>query len=274
MIARTSERPGPRVRADRPPTWGSRPVLHPALRSVAHRPWPVPQRPWSWRQSWRDVLLAYWRVPADAVRALTPPPLVVEERDGSAWIGITPLRLRDVARRPLPEPPGLSAFSGLGLHLCVSHEGRPGSLVLALDLDSRLAVWAARRLLRLPCAHARIHADIAPDGVRYRSVREGDRDPAVFEAVYRAASPPADAAPGSLEHWLAERYCLYARTSPGALFRIDLHHAPWPLQRGEAVVHENDLLRERGVALADEPAALHFARRLDVLLWSPERIAG
>lgn len=247
-------------------------MVHPALRSVAHRPWPIPQRAWSWRQSWCDLLLAHWRVDVDAVRALVPPPLVVEEREGSAWIGMTPLRLRDVAHRPFPEPPGLSSYTALGLQVCVACEGRSGSLVLGLDLDGRLGVWAARRLLQLPATRARMHADIAPDGVRYRSVRERSTTPAVFDAVYRATSPPFEAKAGSLEHWLAERYCLYARGAEGALFRIDLHHAPWPLQRAEAIVHENDLFRAHGVPEPQEPALVSFVRRLDVLLWSPERI--
>jgi hypothetical protein len=49
---------------------------------------------------------------------------------------------------------------------------------------------------------------------------------------------------------------------------------PWPLQHAEAVLHENDLFRPHGLEVQGEPALLHFSRRLDVVLWSPERIAG
>ncbi len=36
---------------------------------------------------------------------------------------------------------------------------------------------------------------------------------------------------GTLERWLTERYCLHARSQQGALFRCEVQHAPWPLQR-------------------------------------------
>jgi uncharacterized protein YqjF (DUF2071 family) len=248
--------------------------VHPALRSVTHRPWPVPQRAWSWRQSWCDLLLAHWPLPVEAVRPLVPPPLVVDEREQRAWVGVSALRLRDVARRPFPEAPGLSGSAALGLRVCVTHDGRPGVYVLALDLESRLGVWAGRRLLHLPCTRASMHADIAPDGIRFRSVREAPKQPVVFEAVYHATAEPFAAQAGALEHWLTERYCLYTCAPSAALYRIELHHAPWPLQLAEATLHENDLLGPHGVELPEKPALAHFVRRLDVVLWSPERIAG
>jgi hypothetical protein len=43
----------------------------------------------------------------------------------------------------------------------------------------------------------------------------------VFEATYRAVDAPAPAEPGSLAHFLTERYCLYAADRGGV----------WPLER-------------------------------------------
>ena len=54
------------------------------------------------------------------------------------------------------------------------------------------------------------------------------RTDAEFAGEYGPASPPYGAKPGTLEHWLTERYCLYARAR-----------------------------------------ALHFARRLDVVVCGP-----
>ena len=51
-----------------------------------------------------------------------------------------------------------------------------------------------------------------------------------------AQSGPADSArPGTLEHFLAERYCLFSRAFGEKLFRMRVHHPPWPLQRVEAL---------------------------------------
>jgi Uncharacterized conserved protein (COG2071) len=43
------------------------------------------------------------------------------------------------------------------------------------------------------------------------------------------ARVPRPAVPGTLDHWLTERYCLYA-TGSGRLYRAEIHHAPWRLQ--------------------------------------------
>jgi len=243
-----------------------------SLDRVDHRPWLRPDRPWSWRQSWCDRLFAHWPVAAAALRPLVPASLEIEEFDGSAWVGVVASRVRGVARRSLPKLPGTS-FPELNLRLYVTRDGRPGIFFLSLDAASRLAVWVGRRFFYLPYAHAWMHADIAPDGVRYRSVRAHVATPVVFEAVYRATSPPYEARQGTLEHWLTERYCLYAQSRAGALYRADVHHAPWLLQQAEAVIHENDLFRPHGLPVAGDPALLHFARRLDVVLWSPEPLA-
>ena len=35
------------------------------LDETGHRPWPLPDRPWVQGQTWRDLLFAHWRVPAE-----------------------------------------------------------------------------------------------------------------------------------------------------------------------------------------------------------------
>ena len=44
------------------------------------------------------------------------------------------------------------------------------------------------------------------------------------------------AAPGTLEHFLTERYCLYTMTRSGEPRRLEIHHKPWPLQTAEAQI--------------------------------------
>ncbi len=68
-------------------------MTHPSLAVVAHRPWPLPNRRWTWRQSWRDLLFAHWPVPAQALRPLVPEPLAIQEHQGTSWIGLVPFRM-------------------------------------------------------------------------------------------------------------------------------------------------------------------------------------
>ena len=73
-------------------------------------------------------------------------------------------------------------------------------------------------------------------------------------------------APGTLEHWLTERYSLYAQAPDGSLRRNDVHHARWPLQRAEADIRVITMLKPLGLTVGGPPL-LHFAERVDVVVW-------
>jgi uncharacterized protein len=124
----------------------------------------------------------------------------------------------------------------------VTVDGRPGVWFLSLDATSRAAVEAARRLWRLPYLHARI--ELARDG----------------EWV--------DAEPGSLEWFLVERYCLYAARGP-RLYRGEIHHRLWDLQRAEARVERNTIAP---LPLPDVPPHALYAARQDTVVWPLERV--
>lgn len=246
--------------------------MHPAFARVEHRPWPPPATNWAWRQSWLDLLFAHWPVPAAAVRKLIPPGLAVDEFQGTTWVGVVPFRMAGVMRRPFPDVPWISAFPELNLRLYVERDGRPGVWFLSLDAGNPLAVWAARRWFFLPYFRARMSAVERTGRIAYRSERRGST-PIRFAAEYGPSSDPYEAQPGTLEHWLTERYCLYAEDAAGCLYRGEIHHVPWPLQKAEATIEYNELPTPHGLPLEGPPALLHFARRIDVVVWPLERVA-
>ena len=81
---------------------------------------------------------------------------------------------------------------------------------------------------------------------------------------YRADGPTFQAEPGSLEHFLTERYCLYI-VDEGVVLRADIHHPPWPLHSARADLRINTMAPP-GIELRDEPL-FHSADRQDVLIW-------
>ncbi len=256
---------------------------HPELQYLDHRPWPLPPGRWTWRQSWRDLLFAHWPVPVAAVRALVPPGLDVDTFDGATWLGIVPFRMAGVMRRPLPDLPWISAFPELNVRVYVTRDGKPGVWFLSLDATNPVAVAAARRLFHLPYYRADMTITATVDEFAYRSLRrstalrEGSGEGegagrAVLMARYRPTSAVYLAAPGTLEHWLTERYCLYALAPGGALYRCEVHHRAWPLQRAEAEFEVNTVSAAGGLPVSGPPAYLHFSRRQDVVIWSPRRL--
>lgn len=248
--------------------------MHPALTRLDHRPWPVPQRRWTWRQSWLELLFAHWRVPAEALRPLVPAGLRVEEFDGSAWLGVVPFQMRGVTRRPWPALPGMSDFPELNLRTYVERDGKPGVWFFSLDADHALAVWAARRFFHLPYWRARITVTRGEGegGVRYQSQRPAGPHLARFEANYRPTSEVYFSKPGTLEHFLTERYCMYSQSPAGVLYRGEVHHWPWPLQHAEGSLDPRGLLEPHGLTVGPEPPLLHYSAGVQTVIWSLERL--
>src|ERR671925_102553 len=206
-----------------------------SLRETAHRPWPLPPGSWRMGQTWEDLLFAHWRVDADALRPLVPEALRLHTHDGAAWLGITPFKISALRLRGTLPLPRVSSFLQLNVRTYVTAGGKPGIWFFSLDASSRLAVEAARRSYKLPYFQARIRAEPGEDWIEVESARVGH----VFSARYRASGEEFHAPPGSLEEFLAERYCLYAVDERGRLYRAEIHHPPWPLQPAEAAIELN-----------------------------------
>lgn len=247
-------------------------MSHPALKKQSHRPWPIPESPWKWRQTWCDLLFAHWPVPIDVLRPLVPEPLNIQEYDGTSWIGITPFRMEGVMLRPFPDLPGISSFYELNVRLYVEYNGKPGIWFLSLDATNPMAVWAARLFFYLPYYNAQINLEKKSAQFHYSLHRKEESMPVDFEAVYEPDSETYHAEPESLEYFLTERYCLYAESPDGDIYRCEIHHLPWPLQKAKAEFHTNELTRPFDIPLPETPPLLHFSSRQDVIIWNPRQI--
>jgi uncharacterized protein YqjF (DUF2071 family) len=245
--------------------------VHSSLRHVDHRPWPLPNHPWRWRQSWCDLLFAHWTAPESLLRPLIPAALELDRIEGELWLGLVPFRMAGVMHRPLPDFPGLSVFPEINVRTYVRHGAKPGVFFFSLDASNRIAVWAARRFFHLPYHHADMQLERSGDELTMRSVRRSNQA-ARLEVGYRPTSPVRMAEPGTLEWALTERYCLYAAAPDGSLWRTEVHHPQWPLQDASADFGQEGLLRAAGFAVSGPPRLLHFADRVDVVAWSPTRV--
>lgn len=243
------------------------------LRATEHRTWPLPKGPWIMRQSWCELLFAHWPVPADALRERLPAGLTLDTYEGQAWLGVVPFRMTDVRVRGLPPIPTAAEFPELNVRTYVLTQGKPGVWFFSLDAGSTLAVWAARLAFFLPYFTARFIVRRQGERIGYASRRTHRGAPeAELVATYQPVGPVFRAAPGSLEDWLTARYCLYAVSRSGRLYRGDIHHVPWPLQPAEAEIARNTMARAQGISLPNVQPLLHYAERMDMLCWPIRRV--
>lgn len=208
----------------------------------------------------------HWRVPAAALRPLVPAPLAIDTFDGDAFVGIVPFTMRSVRPRWAPAVPGVSNFHETNLRTYVHRNGRdPGVWFFSLDAARRLAVWIARTFWHLPYHHARMTLEPG-DTVRYASHRRAGG--AMFRGTARPLGEPRAAAPDTLEHFLVERYLLYAQRRDGGLRRGQVHHAPYPLQDAALADWDESLLAAAGIARPAAAPLVHFAAGVDVEIFA------
>lgn len=220
---------------------------------------------------WRELLFAHWPVETGLIRPLVPSGLELDSFDGRCYVGVVPFLMENVTPRFVPPLPGLHAFPELNLRTYVKAGGKPGVWFFSLDAGQKLAVRAARRFFHLPYFDADFDVRVA-DRVSYRAVRtHRGAAPAAFHAVYRPAGDVYRSA-GGLDGWLTERYCLYSADPAGRIYRGEIDHQPWPLQRAEAEIRVNTLGDWLGIRMPGQPETLHFAGSLDVHAWMPEQV--
>lgn len=210
---------------------------------------------------WSDLLFVHWRLPAEPVAALLPAGLTLDTWQGDAWVGLVPFRMSGV--RPWWSPWG-AAFPETNVRTYVHFRGgEPGVWFFSLDASHRLAIHVARRCWGLNYHHARMSVERRRDQVCYESRRSADggafcRVEAAFEG------PTFRARPGTLDHFLVERYVLYAGSHSGGLFRGRVHHRPYGLQSARLLSLDESLLAANGIQRHRSPDHVIACGNVDV----------
>jgi uncharacterized protein len=186
-----------------------------------------------------------------------------------------PFRMSGVRARGFPSVPGTSDFLELNVRTYVTDGTRPGVWFFSLDCENLLAVRGARTAFYLPYMDARMSEALDSNhaGLEYSSLRtHANEAPARFHARYGAHGQAFQTQPGTVEHWLTERYCLYSADRAGRVYRGEIRHDPWKLQTAETTIFENTMAAPLGLTLPAQPDLAHFAARLEVTAWLLTRI--
>lgn len=208
------------------------------------------------------------------VQLSLPPGLTVDTFGGTAWLGITPFSLRDVRPPHFPAIPWFSHFLGCTVRTYVfDAQGRPGVWYYSLDVNRWLVVKLARIWFHLPYHYATVKAvaDASGAEVDFSVCRWGGQEESRFR--YRASGPGREAAVGSLEFFLAERYRFFSQDEEGQLFSTRIAHVPHQLGSADVALSDDRLLQAAGFD-PDGQAPDHSCvlSTVDVEVFSPERV--
>jgi uncharacterized protein len=220
-------------------------------------------------QTWSWVSFLHWSYPPEVVQRLLPRGLRVHDRDGRAWVGLTPFLLRDLRTPLAPAPPWFAHFPETNVRTyVVGPDGRDGLWFFSLDAARLEPVLVARASYALPYMWSAMTVERDGAVLRYRSRRRWPGPtPAASAVTLEVGDPLAPEELGPFDHHLTARWQLYTTLGP-VLARATVEHEPWPLHRAEVRELRSDLLAAAGLPAPEGPPVVH---------WSPgvrTRISG
>ncbi len=211
-------------------------------------------------QRWTNLLFVHWQVPVEMVQPLIPQDLTLDTWEGQAWVGLVPFYMSGVRPWWSPAVPGISNFCETNVRTYVHLEGRdPGVWFLSLEAAQSLAVRVARWRWHLPYYRAEMQLNRQGNRVLYESRRlwpgesgsgcqiRAEIGPLLGHDVADRALPAGRALPGTLDHFLVERYILYALAANGGLLAGRVHHVSYPVRTARVLEINDTLLPAAGI---------------------------
>jgi uncharacterized protein YqjF (DUF2071 family) len=205
-----------------------------------------------------------------------PEGLSLDTWQGEAWVGLVLFHMSGVRPRFFPPVPGISTFHETNVRTYVRYPDRePGVWFFSLDAASRLAVRIARWRWGLNYHLARMQIQRKAGHVRYSSTRQaadGEGPSARVEAslggligdeVPQRELPAGYALPGTLEHFLLERYVLYTSRA-GRLLKARVHHPPYAIREARVLTVEQSLVESNRIHPTGPVRHAAFCETVDV----------
>lgn len=219
------------------------------------------------RQRWEDIAFLHWPCDPRVIRPLLPPGLDVDLLEGSAWLGITPFRMRDARPTGMPPPPGYRAFLEVNARTYVRHDasGTDGLWFFSLHCARRLMV-AALRGLGLPYVCADGAVVTRAGATAYLAA---GRDGAQFQA--QVGPGERLRVPDAWTTRVTGRWNAYT-VRAGRLWRVPVEHPPWPLFTAELAELRTDLPARCGIAAGAPDQRVLWSPGVDVRLGVPRPV--
>jgi uncharacterized protein YqjF (DUF2071 family) len=212
----------------------------------------------------------HWDVDAEVLRRLLPEQLCLDTWEGRALVGLVPFAMREIRPSWLPRVLAQD-FLETNLRTYVHLHGQePGVWFFSLEASSWLAVTAARLGWALPYHHARMSMARVGERIEYATERRSNGARAVVSWTPGRVIGASE--PGTVEHFLLERYVLYAERG-GSLYRGRVHHPAYEAREAELHRLEETLAAAAGVpGLRGEPAFVHACDGVEVEMFGIEGV--
>ena len=219
-------------------------------------------------QQWCDLAYIHWRYDPAVVQALLPEGLEVDTFDGSAWVGLIPFSMRNIAVPGTPPIPYFGSFPEVNVRTYVRKNGIPGVWFFSLDVNRLLPAAVARATYLLPYCWGSASHELEGDVLTTKVFR---RWPGGGETSIRIRVGDVIERSDDLSVFLSARWGLYSRGFGKGLRYAPVDHEPWILHNATLEHLEDSLVIAAGLpAPIGEPHVL-FSPGVSVRIGLPHR---
>lgn len=231
------------------------------LASISNRQYPLPEKKWKYFQEWHDTIFLHWELPVYFLQEYIPEEIELDTFNKMAWVSLVAFEVKNMRLRNVPSIPYVSNFQEINLRTYVVKDGKPGIYMFSIETDKLIEVLLTRVFIGLPYKKATMKR--TPKKLVSRNKALNQR----LDVTIGKTRPLTEKT--NLDFWLTERHSLY-ETCGNKICRFDIHHKQWELK--DLKVSVNDLVYTAGkYSLSTFPDKIHYAEKLDVVLWGKEK---
>ena len=227
--------------------------------------------PWLVAQTEAEMLFLSWPVEPARISGRIPAGLALDTFEDRAWITLIPFRMERMRARWLPPIPPFSRFAEVDCLTYVRSGAVTGIWFFRIDAGTLVGSAIASLLFGLPYHHSRVALDQGDEWREFSSIgrAEGSGERPELRVRYRPRGPAHQAAPGTLAHFIVERFVMFSRSGRGTLLQGREARPPRSIQECEVAVHRNTLPEAADVpGPAGDPVAWYCARSA-IRTWLP-----
>lgn len=175
---------------------------------------------------WKHLCLLNYSVPRELLEPRLPPGLVLDEREGKAYVSLVGFNFEDTRVFGVPWP-GYRSFPELNLRYYVRHGERRGVVFLREFVQSRFVCWMARTFYNEPYYPAPLRHEVKADPQAICAETALTFAGRVHRFRVEGDATPMRPAPDSVEHHFKEHQWGFGADRKGRLSCYEVWHPEW-----------------------------------------------
>jgi len=219
---------------------------------------------WIMTQIWQDVLFLHWPVSPKDLEQYIPQELQLDLYENNGWLSAVLFKVKGQRLRFLPPFPGVGSHLQLNVRTYVTYNGMKGVYFFNSDVTNRFIVQIAT-MGSLSYRHSKIALKQKGNNFSFTSLYHGVQDERLKISYQPIAS---EISSSTFEKWLVERYHSWSKWK-SLLFRIDIDHMPWQLQRVQINIESNTVAPFVKESIQGIQPIAHYSKSKEAKFFSP-----